>query len=43
MITCRQDIDVHLKHPLDILVASFERVSRLSSTLLLAEIYAIQM
>ena len=30
MITCRLDIGVDLKHPLDILLASFETDSRLS-------------
>ena len=39
MITYRLDIGVDLKHPLNILMASFETDSRLASSLLLAELY----
>ena len=38
MITCMLDIGVDLKHLLDILMASFEADSRLSTSLLLAEL-----
>ena len=36
VITCRLDVGVNLKHPLDILMGSFETDSKISSSLLLA-------
>ena len=41
MIMCRLDVGVDLKHPLDILMASFETDSRLSNSLLFAELYTM--
>ena len=41
MITCRLDIDVDLKHSLDILMASLGTDSRVTSSLLLAELYTM--
>ena len=39
MIICRLGFRVDLKHTLDILMASMETDSRLTSSLLLAELY----
>ena len=41
MITCRLDIGVDLKHPLNILMASLETDSSLTSSLLLAVLYTM--
>ena len=41
MIICRLDNVVDLNHPLDILTAIIETVSRLFSSLLLADLYTM--
>ena len=41
MITCRLNIGVDLRHPPDNLMASMETDSRLTSSLLLAELYTM--
>ena len=41
MKACRPDIGVDFKQPLDILMGSFETDSRLSSSLLLVDLYTM--
>ena len=43
MVTRKLDIGVDVKHPLDILMASFETDSKFSSSLLLADLYTIHL